>query len=72
MTKPSVFLSLIFRAISACKLTLPVNIRMFPETILHRLELVYTIEPLGFLLGSDETAKSGLEVFPTRALSHSS
>jgi hypothetical protein len=43
---------------------------MFPETILHRLELFDAIHSLGFLVAVNETGKGGLEVFTARALGH--
>jgi hypothetical protein len=43
---------------------------MFPETILHRLELFDAIHALGFLVAVYETGKGGLEVFTAGALGH--
>jgi hypothetical protein len=51
-------------------LTLAVNVGMFPETILHRLELFDAIHSLGFLVAVYETGKGGLEVFTAGALGH--
>jgi hypothetical protein len=51
-------------------LTLAVNVGMFPETILHRLELFDAIHALGFLVAVYETGKGGLEVFTAGALGH--
>lgn len=51
-------------------LTLAVNVGMFPETVLHRLELFDAIHPLGFLVAVYETGKGGLEVFTAGALGH--
>ena len=52
------------------RLTFSIDVGVFSETILHGLELFYTVDTLGFLLRVDETGKGGLEVFPTGTLGH--
>ena len=52
------------------RLTLAVDIGMCPETVLHGLELLDAVHPLGLLLAEDEARKGGFELFSTRSLCH--
>lgn len=45
---------------------------MVPEATLHGLERLYAFDPLGFLLGSNETGEALPELLSARSMSHSS